>query len=78
MSIDLTPFTPPEPHCLPVLLKLRDQCVAMLDHVGILLVLVIWPVGLDDTVDSVDRACDPVAGDELGQIPGAVSTTQHC
>ena len=69
----LSPFTPPEPNSLPVLLKLCDQGISMLHHIGILLVLVVRSVGLDDTVDSVNRACDPVAGNELGQIPVTIS-----
>jgi hypothetical protein len=59
----------PQPHRLSVLLQLRDQLIALLHHIGILLVLVIRPVGLDDALDAVDGARDPVRCDELGEVP---------
>lgn len=69
----LTPFTPAQPHGLSVLLKLRDQRIALLHHIRVLLVLVVRPIRLDDPVDSINRACDAVAGNELGQVPVTVS-----
>lgn len=47
----------------------------MLHHIRILLVLVVRSVRLDNTVDTIDRACDPVACNELGQIPETISMT---
>lgn len=41
----------------------------MLDQISILLVLVVRPVRLNDSIHSVDGARDTVAGDKLGQIP---------
>ena len=42
----------------------------MLDHIGVLLILIIRPVRLDDAVDAVDGAGDAVCGDEFGEISG--------
>lgn len=41
----------------------------MLHHIRVLLVLVVGPVGLDNPVDPIDRAGDPVARDEFRQVP---------
>ena len=71
----LSPFTPPQPDSLSILLKLRDKGISMLHHIRILLVLVVRSVRLDNTVDTIDRACDPVACNELGQIPETISMT---
>lgn len=65
----LAPLTPPQPHGLAVLLQLRDQRIAMLHDTGVLLVLIVRSVCLDNAVDPVDGAGNAVAGDELGQIP---------
>lgn len=62
------PFASAQPHRLAVLLKLRDQCITMLHHIRILLVLVIRPVRLDNPIHAVNRASNAVAGDELGQV----------
>ena len=59
------PFTPPQPHRLSVFLQLRNQPVALLDHVRILLVLIIWPVRFYDLVDPVDGAGYAVCSDEF-------------
>lgn len=69
VSPSLAPLAAPESYGLAILLEFRDQSVAVLDHVGILLVLVVWSVRLDDPVDPVDGASDAVASDVLGQIP---------
>ena len=45
----------------------------MLHNVSILLVLVVWPVRLDDTLYSVDGAGYPVGSNEFGKIPVDVS-----
>ena len=63
-----SPLTSPQSHRLPVFLQLRDQPVTLLDHVGVLLVLVIGPVRFYDLVDAVDGAGYAVCGDEFGQI----------
>ena len=68
-STSLAPFTPPQPHGLAVFLEFGDQCITMLHHVRVLLVLVVGSVRLDNPIDAVDGARDAVAGDELGQIP---------
>lgn len=64
-----SPLTPPQPHRLSVFLQFRNQPVALLDHVCVLLVLVVRPIGLDDLVDAVDGAGYAVCGDELRQVP---------
>jgi hypothetical protein len=67
--LPLSSFAAAHPHRLSVLLKLGNECVTLLDHICILLVLVVRPVGLDDSIDPVDRARYPVSGDKLGKIP---------
>lgn len=64
----LAALTTPKADSLSILLELGDQSITVLHHVGVLFVLVIRSVGLDDSVDPVDRAGNAVAGDELGQI----------
>lgn len=66
--IPLAPFASPQPHSLSILLEFRNQRIPMLHRVSILLVLVVRSIRLNHPVDSIDRACDAVAGDELGQI----------
>lgn len=66
---DLTAFTATKTDSLPILLELGNQRIAVLDHIGVLLVLIIGPIGLDDAIDSVDGACNPVTRDELGEVP---------
>lgn len=58
-----------QPNSLPVFLQLRNQRVSLLDNVGVLLVLVVGPVRLNDATDSVYRAWYPVCSDEFGQVP---------
>lgn len=45
----------------------------MLDNISVLLVLVVWAGCLDHTLNSVDRAWDPVAGNEFRKISGIKS-----
>ena len=40
----------------------------MLDHIGVLLVLIVRAVGLDDAVDAVDGTGDTIGGDEFGEV----------
>jgi len=40
----------------------------LLDHVVVLLVLVIRPVGLDDAIDAVDNARNAIRGDEVLEV----------
>jgi hypothetical protein len=51
--------------------------VALLHHIRILLVLVIWSVGLDDALDAVDCAWYSVSSDELGEVPMHVRISQY-
>jgi hypothetical protein len=41
----------------------------MLDHIGILFVLVVRPGRLNDALDSVYRARDPIASNKFGKVP---------
>jgi hypothetical protein len=41
--------------------------------IGVLLVLIIRSVRLNNTIDSVNGACDSVTGNEFGKIPVVVS-----
>lgn len=66
--IPLAPFASPQPHSLAILLKLGDQGITVLHNICVLLVLGVGSVRLDNAVDTVNCACDTVAGDELGEI----------
>ena len=61
----------PQPHGLAVLLQLRDELVALLNDILVLLVLVVGPVCLDDALAcyAVDGTGDAAGGDELGKVP---------
>lgn len=61
-----SPLTPPQSHRLSIFLQLRNQPVSLLDHVGVLLVLVIRPVRFYNLVDAIDGAGDAVRRDEFG------------
>jgi hypothetical protein len=50
-------------------LQLGNELITLLDDVRILLVLVVWPIRLDDALDTVNGAGYPVRGDEFGEIP---------
>ena len=65
-----TALAAPQPDGLTVLLQLCDELVSLLHYVGVLLVLVVWSVRLDDALDAVDGARDAVCGDELSEVPG--------
>jgi len=68
-ALALSPLTAPQPHCLPVLLQFRNQPVPLLHHIGILLVLIVRSVCLDDAIDPINRAWYAVCRDEFGQVP---------
>jgi len=61
-------LTSPQPDNLPILLQLSDQRVALLDDVGILLVLVVRAIGLNDVVNTVNGTRDAVGGYKFGEI----------
>lgn len=56
----LCSLTTPHPHGLSIFLKLGDQCITLLNYICVLLILIICAICLDDTVDTVDGACDTV------------------
>lgn len=65
-----------QPHRLAILLQLSDELVALPDNILVLLVLVVRPVGLDDTLacHAVDGARDSTGSDELGKVPVVVQS----
>jgi hypothetical protein len=65
----LTPFTAPQTHSLTVFLQFGDELVTLLHHICVLLVLVVWPVGFNDAVDSVDGTRNSVSRNEFGKVP---------
>jgi hypothetical protein len=65
----LTSFTAPETNCLAILLKLGDELIALLDHVAVLLVLVVWSVCLDDFIDTINRAWNTASCNKVGKVP---------
>jgi hypothetical protein len=69
----LATLAAPKSNALPILLKLGDEMIALLNHIHVLLVLVVWSVGLNHLVDAINRARHTVCGDEVGQVPGHVS-----
>ena len=68
----LCPFAPSQSHSLAILLEFRDELIALLDHIIVLLVLVIRSIRLDDTLasHSVDRAWNSLSCNKLSEIPG--------
>ena len=64
----LTALTSTKTHSLSILLDLGDQRITVLNHVGILLVLVVGAIRLNDTVDTVDGAGNTVVGNEFGKV----------
>lgn len=68
--IYLCSLATPQSHSLAVFLEFRDQLIALLDDVLVLLVLVVRAVRLDDALarDAVDGAGDAAACYELGQV----------
>lgn len=66
--IPLATLTSPQSNRLSVLLQLGDQLIALLNHIVVLLVLVVWSIRLDDFVDTVDCAWDAICGDEVGKV----------
>lgn len=64
----LTALTSTKTHSLSILLDLGDQRITVLNHIGILLVLVIGTIRLNDTVDAVDSAGNTVVGNEFGKV----------
>lgn len=69
MQPGLAALTASQTDSLSVLLQLGDQGIPVLHHIRVLLVLIVGPVGLDNPVDPIDRAGDPVARDEFRQVP---------
>ena len=53
-----------------IFLQLSDELITLLDNIVILLVLVIWPIRLDDAFagDTVDGAGNTVGCNEFGKI----------
>lgn len=66
----LSSLTAPQPYSLAVLLQLGDELIALPDHILVLLVLVVWAVGFDDTtaVDAVDGAGNASRSDESCEV----------
>jgi hypothetical protein len=52
----LRPLASPQTHRLAKLLQLGQQLITLLHNLVVLSVLVVWPVGLDSTVDTVNGA----------------------
>lgn len=50
-------------------MQLGDELVTLLYYIRVLLVLVVWPVRLNDALDAVDGAWDAVGGNEPGEVP---------
>jgi hypothetical protein len=69
----LSTLAAPKPDRLPVLLQLRDQLIALLDDIYVLLVLVVRSIRLNDLVHTVNGARDAVCGNEVGEVPVAMS-----
>jgi hypothetical protein len=68
LTVASSPLTPSQPDSLPILLQLGDQRVALLDHVGILLILVVRAIGLNDVINPVNGTGDTVGGYKFGEI----------
>ncbi len=68
LTVGSSPLTPSQPDSLPILLQLGDQCVALLDHVGILLILVVRAIGFNDVINPVNGTGDTAGGYKFGEI----------
>ena len=64
----LSSFTSSQPHCLTILLQLRDQLVPLANNLRILFVLIVRSVCLDDAVDPIYGAWDTIRSNEFGEI----------
>jgi hypothetical protein len=69
LRFSLTPLASSQPHRLSVLLQLRNKCISLLDDVVVLLVLVVRAICLDDALHAVNRAGNPISGNEFRQVP---------
>lgn len=63
-----TTLAPSHPHSLPILLQFRDELIALLHDIHILLILVIWAIRLDDLVDTIDSARNAIHGDKVAEV----------
>jgi hypothetical protein len=65
---------------LAILLQLCDELIALLQDVGVLLILVVRPVRLNNALNAINGAGDAVGGNEFGEIPNPgqriISTSQ--
>jgi hypothetical protein len=61
-------FTTPKSDCLSVFLKLRDKLIALLDNIVVLLVFIVWSVGFNNSLDTVNRTRDSLCSDKIGKI----------
>jgi len=70
--LPLCTLAAPQPHSLAVFLELGDELISLSHNVIVLLVLVVWPVGLDDTFPShaINGTWDSLCGDELCKVAG--------
>jgi hypothetical protein len=60
----------PQSHGLSVLLQLRNELITLFDDVIILLVLIIWPIRLNDAFacNTVDGTRDTISRNEFCEI----------
>lgn len=69
-SDSLRSLASPESYSLTILLELSDELITLLHNVIVLLVLVVWPIRLDDAFASytIDGTWDTFSRNEFGEI----------
>ena len=74
---ELCSLASPQPHSLPILLKFGDELITLLHYIIVLLVLIIWSVGLDDSLSSytIDGAGDASGSDEFSKVTAYILVT---
>jgi hypothetical protein len=64
----LTPLTTSQSDGLAVLLKFRDELIALFDDIVVLLVLIVRAISFDNAVHSIDGARNPARSYEFGKV----------
>ena len=64
----LPTLTSSQSYGLPVFLQFCDQAISLLHNVCVLLVLIVRPVGLDDSIDTVNCTGNAVGRNKFGKV----------
>jgi hypothetical protein len=67
-----------ESYYLPISLQLRNELIALLDDIVVLLILVIRSISFNHIIDSVYGAWNPSVSNKVRQIPSLYVSVMHC